>query len=130
MSAPSAGALRASEVRVRTTPLTCGCQASVAINIRISGIQSVADSLFPTLCQGYFKRVTSQTPWPSFLAICHAVFRAPRHLNETIPESDEAILAAARKRPETSARYCPSLTMHRTRAQAIKQGHQTGNVRC
>ena len=26
-------ALRASEVSVRTTPLTCGCHASVAINI-------------------------------------------------------------------------------------------------
>ena len=29
-------ALRASEVNVRTTPFTCGCQASVAINIRMS----------------------------------------------------------------------------------------------
>ena len=37
-STPSADALRFSEVRVRTTPLTCGCQASVAIKIRIAGI--------------------------------------------------------------------------------------------
>jgi hypothetical protein len=34
MSAPSALALSASEVNVRTTPLTCGRQASVAIKIR------------------------------------------------------------------------------------------------
>ncbi|XIA64649.1 hypothetical protein ACFIOY_38610 [Bradyrhizobium sp. TZ2] len=37
MSAFSAEALRASEVSVRTTPLTCGCHASVAINIFMSG---------------------------------------------------------------------------------------------
>ena len=36
MSAPSAEALRASEVSVRTTPFTCGCHASVAINIFMS----------------------------------------------------------------------------------------------
>ena len=35
MSAPSADALRARDVNVRTTPLTCGCQASVATRIRI-----------------------------------------------------------------------------------------------
>ena len=34
-SAPSAPALRASEVNVRITPLTCGRHASVAIRIRI-----------------------------------------------------------------------------------------------
>ncbi len=37
MSASSVEALRASEVSVRTTPFTCGCQASVAINIFMSG---------------------------------------------------------------------------------------------
>src|ERR1700722_12569632 len=37
MSAPSEPAARLSEVKVRTTPLTCGCQASVAIRIRIGG---------------------------------------------------------------------------------------------
>ncbi len=34
-STPSLAALRASDVRVRTTPLTCGCQASVAMSTRI-----------------------------------------------------------------------------------------------
>jgi hypothetical protein len=37
MATPSAEALRANEVNVLTTPFTCGCQASVAINIRIKG---------------------------------------------------------------------------------------------
>src|ERR1700682_5507274 len=32
---PRLRALRASDVNVRTTPLTCGCQASVAISTRI-----------------------------------------------------------------------------------------------
>jgi hypothetical protein len=35
ISAPSEEAARASDVNVRTTPFTCGCQASVAIKIRM-----------------------------------------------------------------------------------------------
>src|ERR1700722_20604121 len=35
MVTPSLKALRANEVKVRTTPLTCGCQASVAMSTRI-----------------------------------------------------------------------------------------------
>src|SRR3977135_2114490 len=35
ISTPSLRALSASDVNVRTTPLTCGCQASVAIRTRI-----------------------------------------------------------------------------------------------
>src|SRR6202040_1259237 len=35
MVTPSLSALRASDVNVRTTPLTCGCQASVAMSTRI-----------------------------------------------------------------------------------------------
>src|SRR5262245_33393197 len=35
MSTPRSRALRASDVNVRTTPLTCGCQASVATSTRI-----------------------------------------------------------------------------------------------
>src|SRR3977135_3476331 len=46
-SAPSADALRESEVNVRTTPLTCGCQASVAINIRMNGAQGASVILRP-----------------------------------------------------------------------------------
>src|SRR5262249_13987731 len=38
MSTPSPLAVRASEVRVRTTPLTCGCQASVATKTRIASL--------------------------------------------------------------------------------------------
>jgi hypothetical protein len=76
-----ADALRASEVRVRTTPFTCGCQASVAINIRIgepkSVAESVADSQVPTFCQGYFKRVTSQTPEASFFMLPTQIFVSP-----------------------------------------------------
>jgi hypothetical protein len=36
---------RASEVSVRTTPFTCGCQASVAINIRMSGPEELVKGL-------------------------------------------------------------------------------------
>jgi hypothetical protein len=49
MSASSAEALRASEVSVRTTPFTCGCQASVAINIRIMGTRDSMILNFLTL---------------------------------------------------------------------------------
>jgi hypothetical protein len=37
--------------------LTCGCQASVAIKIRIAGV--LGDSQGPTFSDGYFKRMTS-----------------------------------------------------------------------
>src|SRR6202035_546185 len=60
-SAPSAAALRASEVSVRTTPFTCGCQASVAINIRMNGSLSAVDSQLPTFGHRYFRRVTYWT---------------------------------------------------------------------
>ena len=40
MSAPSAAALFASDVSVRTTPFTCGCHASVAINIFMGRIRN------------------------------------------------------------------------------------------
>jgi hypothetical protein len=44
---------------VRTTPLTCGCQASVAINIRMTKTRGFDDSPFATFNHGYFKRVTT-----------------------------------------------------------------------
>jgi hypothetical protein len=61
--------MRAKEVNVRTTPFTCGCQASVAINIRMTGTsRELADSRFLTFGQGYFKRMTS--------SMCKDVFPA------------------------------------------------------
>ena len=45
MVTPSVCALRASEVNVRTTPLTCGCQASVAISTRIKPISAARRSV-------------------------------------------------------------------------------------
>jgi hypothetical protein len=53
---------------VRTTPFTCGCHASVAINIRISGTRELADSQFRTFGQGYFNRVTPLMRKSSFFA--------------------------------------------------------------
>ena len=58
-SAQSIAALRASEVNVRTTPLTCGCQASVAIKIRIFGPRTLLLILnFETFGPRYFRRMT------------------------------------------------------------------------
>ena len=47
----------AQDVLSLTTPLTCGCQASVAIKIRIAGVRDLADSEFsdvrPRIFQAY-----------------------------------------------------------------------------
>jgi hypothetical protein len=72
-------ALRASEVSVRTTPFTCGCQASVAINIRMSEPEwlmesEVNDSLVPTFVHRYFRRMTSSICKSLFPAVS-AIFR-------------------------------------------------------
>jgi hypothetical protein len=62
---PSACALRASEVKVRTTPLTCGCQASVATRTRIKPISAdrVRSMCWRIACDNiaisYFNRMTS-----------------------------------------------------------------------
>src|SRR5689334_10098138 len=68
MSVPSVVAARASDVSVRTTPLTCGRQASVAIKIRIAGPQEwlirwlIQRRLIPwgrKISHGCIRRVTS-----------------------------------------------------------------------
>jgi hypothetical protein len=88
---------------VRTTPFTCGCQASVAIKIRITGTWELADSQFPTFGQGYFKRVTSSTHEATFFGPSD-IFRLARHRDETFFRPDETILPLRRKHPETFAR--------------------------
>src|SRR5262249_51231815 len=72
MSTPSPLAVRASEVRVRTTPLTCGCHASVATKTRIlvpsrPAIAGVFESVDDRVATGglrsvteYFNRVTAR----------------------------------------------------------------------
>src|SRR5262249_5074489 len=42
---PKLAVLEASEVKVRTTPLTCGCQASVAMSTRISGLRRYGEAV-------------------------------------------------------------------------------------
>jgi hypothetical protein len=54
MSASSADALRGRDVNVRTTPLTCGCLASVATRIRIR-ISSLLILNFRTFAQRCFR---------------------------------------------------------------------------
>ncbi|HWX07193.1 MAG TPA: hypothetical protein VN065_15310 [Bradyrhizobium sp.] len=76
---------------MRTTPFTCGCQASVAINIRIKGTRERVILDFPTLFYGYFRRVTSHWLRDSFLGSIGS-FRPPRHKDETFPYPDETIL--------------------------------------
>jgi hypothetical protein len=58
----SAAAARASEVNVRTTPFTCGCQRVCCNQYPHVGNLRACDSLFPTFGQGYFKRVTQLMP--------------------------------------------------------------------
>src|SRR5262249_17609543 len=42
---PKLAVLEASELKVRTTPLTCGCQASVAMSTRISGLRRYGEAV-------------------------------------------------------------------------------------
>jgi len=56
--------------QMANSAFTCGCQASVAINIRMNGVQELSnpatDSQVRTFGHGYFRRVTSWTPRASF----------------------------------------------------------------
>jgi hypothetical protein len=82
-------------VRVRTTPFTCGCQASVAIKIRMKGTPGAMLILeAPTFGHGYFRRVTSSMRNRSFLPdfARFGVFSpAAGHPDETILHQNETI---------------------------------------
>jgi hypothetical protein len=72
MSTPSNAALRASEVSVRTTPLTCGCQASVATKIRIRGALALFDSSWIDVRTKIFQAYDVIELSGSFLLTCEA----------------------------------------------------------
>src|SRR3569623_1730050 len=82
ISTSRALAAAASEGSVRTTPLTCGCQASVAINTRMGKSREFDDSRLRTINHGYFRRVTSQKCRPAVLFVNGR--DRPRNCHETI----------------------------------------------